>query len=169
MTRSTPQVKKEQLIADLSSARQEVLGAAMALHGDERDTPFLGTWSAHDIVAHLVGWDWANLEAIEAIRAGRLPAFYEHHDRDWGTFNASLVAKHRQPAIDDTVAQARASHRALLEAVEAVPAQDLGRDYGVRSPGKRRVTIAMLLAVEARDERKHAGQILEFEQRGQVR
>jgi hypothetical protein len=38
----------------------------------------------------------------------------------------------------------------------------LSRDYGVRSARNRRVTIAMLLDVEARDERKHAGQIREF-------
>jgi len=31
--------------------------------------------NAHGIAAHVVGWDYANLEAIEVIRSGRLPAF----------------------------------------------------------------------------------------------
>ena len=157
-----PEAKKQQLIADLTGARHEVLAAATALPPEEQDTPFLGTWSAHDIVAHLIGWDYANLEAIEAIRAGRLPAFYDHHDRDWRTFNAGLVAQHRQETLEATVALAQASHRALLAALAALPAEDVSRDYGVRSSGRRRVTVAMLLGVEARDEHKHAAQIQEF-------
>jgi hypothetical protein len=158
----TPEAKKEQLLAELAGARQEVLGAAMALSPEEQDTPFLGTWSAHDIVAHLVGWDHANQEAIEAIRGGRLPAFYERYDRDWRTFNAGLVEQHKQKALEETISLAQVSHQALLTALAALPAGDVGRDYGVRSAGRRRVTIAMLLEVEARDERKHAGQIREF-------
>jgi hypothetical protein len=159
---STPEAKKQQLIADLVGARDEVLAAAMALRGEEQDAPFLGTWSAHDIVAHLVGWDYANLEAVEAIRAARLPAFYDHYDHDWRTFNAELVMKHKQQTLAETAASAHESRQALLAALAALPAADLSRDYGVRSAGKRRVTIAMLLSVEARDERKHAEQIRAF-------
>lgn len=160
--KSTLETKKQQLAADLTGARREVIAAAMALRCEQQDVPFLGTWSAHDIVAHLVGWDYANLEALEAIRAGRLPAFYGHYDRDWRTFNAGLVAQHKQKAFEETVALAQASHQALLGALTALPAEDVSRDYGVRSPGKRRVTITMLLSAEARDERKHAEQIREF-------
>lgn len=164
---STAESKKEQIIADLTAARQEVLAAVRALPSEAQDIPFLGTWSAHDIVAHLVGWDHANGEAMAAIRAGRLPAFYDHYDPDWRTFNAGLVAQHKQGTPEETVALARASHEALLAALDAIPAEDVGRDYGVRSAGRRRVTIAMLLTVEARDERKHAGQIREFAAQGE--
>jgi hypothetical protein len=158
----TREAKKEQLVADLTEARQEVLAAATALRGEEQDTPFLGIWSAHDIVAHLIGWDYANREAIEALRAGRLPAFYSHYDKDWRTFNAGLVEQHKQATLEETAALAHASHQALLAALSAVPAEDVSRDLGVRSTRGRRVTIALLLEVEARDERKHAEQIREF-------
>jgi hypothetical protein len=158
----TVETKKQQLLSGLSGARQEVLAAAMNLPRTEQDTPFLGTWSAHDVVAHLVGWDHANREAVEAIRGGRLPAFYARYDRDWRTFNAELVARHKQATLEETVALAQASHAELLATLDAVPAAELIRDYGVRSPGNRRVTIPMLLDVEARDERKHAEQIREF-------
>jgi hypothetical protein len=164
--KNTPEGKKQQLITDLAAARQEVLEAAMGLRPEAQDAVFLGTWSAHDIVAHLVGWDYANQEAIEAIRAGRLPAFYAHYDRDWRTFNARLVAEHKLETLEETVALAQSSHEALLATLAAVPAEDVGRDYGVRSSSRRRVTIAMLLTVEARDEQKHAGQIREFAARG---
>jgi len=165
--KSTHEAKKQQLIEALTEAREEVLAAARELPAQERDTPFLGTWSTHDIVAHLVGWDHANREAIGAIRAGQLPAFYDHYDRDWRTFNAGLLAEYKQGTLEETVALARASHQALLAALAAVPAKDVSHDYGVRSSGRRRVTIAMLLTVEARDEHKHAGQIREFAARGE--
>ena len=160
--KSTPEATKTHLLADLTASRGEVLDAVRALATADRDRPFLGAWSAHDIVAHLIGWDCANLEAIEAIRVGSLPAFYAAYDPDWRTYNAGLVAQHKQAALAETLAAARASHQALLERLAALPAEEIGRDYGVRSSSGRRVTVAMLLTVEARDERKHASQIMAF-------
>jgi hypothetical protein len=160
--RSTPETRKQQLIADLTAARAAVLEAALALPPVAQEVPFLGVWSAHDIIAHLIGWDYANLEGIETICGGRLPAFYAAYDPDWRTFNAGLVARHKRATLDQTVADARASQRALIEALEALPADELTRDYGVRSTRGRRVTIAMLLTIEARDECKHASQIRAF-------
>ncbi len=160
--RSVPEVKKKQLLADLTAARGEVTDAVAALADEDHDVPFLAVWSAHDIVAHLVGWDGANLEAIEAIQAGRLPACYAAYDPDWRTFNAGLVVRHKQATLAQTLAAAQASHQALLDRLAALPAEEIGRDYAVRSPRGRRVTIAMLLGVEASDERKHASQIRAF-------
>jgi hypothetical protein len=160
--KSTPESRKQQLIADLVAARREVLGAAMALRGADRDARFLGTWSAHDIVAHLVGWDDANREAIDAVRSRRLPAVYAHYDHDWRTFNAGLVEQHKRATLEETVALAETSHEALLATLVGLSAADVSRDYGVRSPGRRRVTIAMLIAAEAQDENRHAQQIREF-------
>ena len=159
--RNSPEAKKTQTVADLAAARAEVIGAIAALAPEDRDTVFLGAWSAHDIAAHLIGWDHANLEAVEAILAGRLPAFYQHYDTDWRSFNAGLVAQHKQSTAAETLAAAMTSHQALLDRLAALPAADLSRDTGVRSPRGRRVTVAMLLAAEAGDERRHAAQISE--------
>ncbi len=160
--KTTPEARKVQLIAGLIAARNEIIAAIAARAPEDRDAVFLGAWSAHDIAAHLIGWDAANLEAVDAILAGRLPAFYQHYDADWRTFNAGLVAQHKRAAPDETLAAAQASHRALLDRLAALPAADVSRDTGVRSPRGRRVTIAMLLAAEAGDERKHAAQIRAF-------
>lgn len=160
--RQTAQAKKERLLADLVDARRAVLEAVAAFPPAAHDAVFLGEWSVHDVVGHLAGWDHANLEGVEAIRAGRLPAFYAHYDKDWRTFNASLVAHYKRSTLAETIALAEASQAALIAAVEAVPASELVADHGVRSPGGRRVTIAMILTVEANDERKHAQQIRAF-------
>lgn len=160
--KSTLETKSQELIADLVAARSKVLEAALALPPAAQDEAFLGVWSAHDIVAHLIGWDHANLEAVEAIRVGRLPAFYAAYDPDWRTFNAGLVMRHKCPTLELTALDAHESHRTLVEVLEALTSGDLNRDYGIRSARGRRVTIAMLLSAEAQDEHKHAGQIIAF-------
>ena len=155
-------ISTQQLIADLTAARSAVIEAALALPPASQEVAFLGVWSAHDIVAHLIGWDHANREALAEIRSGRLPAFYTAYDTDWRSFNAGLVARHKQATLAGTASAARTSHRELIGALEAIPPAEIARDFGVRSPRGRRVTIAMLLAVEARDEQKHAEQIRAF-------
>ena len=160
--KQTAQTKKEQLIAEAFAARRELLDVASVLSEAEEDTVVLGHWTVKDVLAHLVGWDHANLEGIEAILAGRLPAFYAHYDPDWRTFNASLVINYRRDSLAEGIIAAEESHRELLGAAQAVPAAEFGQDHGVRSPKGRRVTIAMLLIAEASDERKHALQIKDF-------
>ena len=50
----------------------------------------------------------------------------------------------------------------------ALPADELIRDHGVRSPRGRKVTVAMLLSAEAGDERKHGEQIGAFAMQFQI-
>lgn len=160
-------LRNQQLIVDLIQARSEVIQAAAALPLVAQDVPFLGIWSAHDIMAHLVGWDHAYVEAIEAIRSGRLPTFYAAYDDDWRTFNAGLVKRYKLPTLEQTAAAAQASHSALVSVLESLSPADLSRDFGVRSARHRRITIAMLLGVEVQDERTHSAQIRAFAASGQ--
>lgn len=162
MPKISDETKQQSLIASLVGARSQVLTAASVLLPVNADLTFLGVWSLHDIIAHLVGWDYANLTAIAAIRSGRLPDFYSAFDTDWHTFNALLVRRHKQATLHETLVCAAASHQALIQALLALPADDLTRDFGVRSPRGRRVTIGMLLQAEASDEHKHAEQIKAF-------
>ena len=67
--KQTAQTKKEQLIAEAIATRRELLDVALALPEAEQDTVFLGQWTVKDVLAHLAGWDNANLEGIEAILA----------------------------------------------------------------------------------------------------
>lgn len=160
--RITPETRKQRLVQEFTETRSSILEAALALPPAAQDAVFLGVWSAHDIVAHLAGWDYANLQAIEEILAGRLPAFYAAYDSDWRSFNAELVKRHKQPFLPATVAAAQASHWALLDRLAGLSAEDMYRNVGVRSPRGRRVTIAMLITADVSDGRKHADQIRSF-------
>ena len=159
--RARDQAKKEEIISGLAEIRKEILDAASALPPDKQDEVFLGVWSVKDLLAHLVGWDYANAESIQAILAGRLPAFYEHYDRDWKTFNAQLIARHKKDDFAEFLASVENSHRALLELLETVPAEDVSRDTGVRFRGYK-VTIDRTLEAEIKDEKVHHAQIEEF-------
>jgi hypothetical protein len=114
-----------------------------------------------DLLAHLVGWDFANLEAGQAILAGKMPAFYSHHDQDWQTFNARLVAEHKEDDFEPLLASLEESHQELVDFLETVPAEEFDRDRGLRFK-RYKVTIARLLQAEAEDEAEHYAQIKEF-------
>jgi len=155
------EAKKEQVIAELIEARRGILDAAATPLAEQQDEIFLGVWSVKDLLAHLVGWDLANLAAAGEVLAGQLPAFYAHHDRDWQTYNARLVAQHKKADWGEMVAAVEGSLRELVAYVRTIPAEELDRDRGVRYK-RYKVTIARLLQAEAGDERRHAAQIREY-------
>jgi hypothetical protein len=78
------------------------------------------------------------------------------------SFNAKLVTQHKRPTLDETLSAAQASHRDLLRALDALPADEMIRDHGVRSPRGRKVTVEMLLRAETGDEHKHGEQTRAF-------
>jgi hypothetical protein len=155
------QAKKDQVISERIEARRRILEAASSLPPAQQDEVFLGAWSIMDLLAHLVGWDFANLEAAQTILAGKVPAFYAHHDRDWKTFNARLVAEHKKDNLTLLLASMEDSHQMLIDFLETIPADEFDRDRGVRFRGYK-VTIARLLQAEAKDEAEHYTQIKEF-------
>jgi len=155
------QVKKEQVIARLGEVRRKIVAVAASLPPNKQNEIFLGVWSVKDLLAHLVGWDFANLAMAQEILAGKLPGFYAYYDHDWRTYNAQLVARYRVDDVADLLSSVQASHEQLIEFLQTVPAGEFGRDKGLRFKGYR-VTIAGELEAEIRDEEKHYRQLKEF-------
>lgn len=155
------QVKKEWIISELQRVRSKLLTDVAALSRKERDTVFLGIWSVRDLLAHLAGWDFANLDAAKSIRAGKLPSFYEHRDRDWQTYNAMLVKKYGRNTFRELLATLKESQKKLIAYLQTIPPEDFNRDFGVRFRGYR-VTIQRLLQADVKDVRTHHQQIVDF-------
>ena len=155
------QFKNEQVISELQKARSHILTEAIALSAKDRDTVFLGIWSIKDLLAHLAGWDYTNMEAASYVLAGKLPPFYAHHDRDWAKYNAMLVAKYKRDNIEELIGLVKDSQRELLEYIQTVPLSAFNKDFGVRFRGYK-VTIQKLLEAEIKDEQVHCQQILDF-------
>jgi len=139
------QAKKEQIISELQKARSEILTEVTALSPKERSTVFLGVWSVKDILAHLVGWDFANMQAVHSVLEGKLPPFYEYHDHDWQTYNALLVERYKKGSFKELLVSVRDSHIKLVE---------LFRRY--------KVTVQRLLEADIKDVRTHHQQIVDF-------
>ena len=152
---------KDATLNGLRDARKSILNAVAALSEEERESVFLGSWPVMDLLAHLVGWDLANLEGIKAVLAGRVPEFYAHHDRDWQTFNAALVANYRANSTAELVALARDSQRQLIDFAATVPPESFNKDFGVRFRGYK-VTVRRLLEAETKDEQAHYRQMIDF-------
>jgi len=155
------QKKKDELIADLIRTRQMILTIASSLPTNQQDQVFLGIWSVKHLLAHVTGWDVTNFEAIQAVRKGKLPAFYAFVDHDWKTYNAMLVSKYKKDDFKELISSVQTSHRKLIDLLETIPAEEYERDTSVRFKGCK-VTIARLLQAEIKDMKVHYDQIVAF-------
>jgi len=154
-------IKKEQIISELQRDRSELLTEVAALSRKERDTVFLGIWSVKDMLAHLAGWDYTNIDAVKSVVTGKLPSFYEHKDRDWQTYNAMLVKKYRRNTYRELRATLKGSQQKLVDYLQTIPPKYFNRDFGVRFRGYK-VTIQRLLEADVKDAQIHHQQIIDF-------
>ena len=155
------QAKKEWIISEVQRVRYELLTEVAALSRKERDTVFLGIWSVRDLLAHLAGWDYANLDAAKSVLAGKLPTFYEHKDRDWQTYNAMLVRKYRRNSFRELHATLKKSQKELVDYLQTIPPEYFNKDFGIRFRGYK-VTIQRLLEADVKDVQVHHQQIVDF-------
>lgn len=152
---------KDALIEAMIDARSSLLAIVSTLPVEQLDAPCIGTWCAKDLLAHLVGWDITNLQAVREILAGQRPGFLRHYDKDWQTYNAQLVATYRIEPFKALLAEVHDSHSQLVMFLRSLPTQVIVKGKSPSGQG-RTVTIRNLLAAEADDERKHAAQLEAF-------
>ena len=154
-------LRKERVLADLIQTRHSILAEAASLSGEQHNQVFLGLWSIKDLLAHLIGWDLTNLHAVRSVLNGKVPDFYKHHDRDWQSYNAILVRKHKKDSCKELLAEARESQGQLLEFLNTIPPENFNKDFGVRFRGYK-VTVQRLLEAEMKDEKIHLQQIIDY-------
>ncbi len=154
----TPAEQKQMIIDDLAAARNTLLAVVRDLPPDSQDTPCIGTWTVKDLVAHLVGWDFTNLQAIKEILTGQRPSFFQYHDTDWRSYNAQLVETYRIEPLEALLESAAASHQQLVAFLQGLPPAVVLEGKSPKEQG-RVITIRRLLNAEAQDERKHRDQV----------
>lgn len=154
-------LRKDDILTALVETRQNILVEAASLREEQQDQVFLGIWSVKDLLAHLIGWDHTNLAAVESVLKERLPDFYQYHDRDWQTYNAMLVKRHKKDSFQELLAEARESQGQLLAFLNTIPPENFNKDFGVRVRGYK-VTVQRLLEAEQKDEQIHLRQITGF-------
>jgi len=149
------------LVNAFEGTREALLREADAIPPELRTTPFVGHWNLMDLLAHLVGWDYTNIEAIEQLGAGLTPTFYSHYDPGWAAYNQQLIDRY---GGDDWQALRDAlvlSQGAVVAKLRLLPATEMAREH--RDPGRRRpMTVAGILRAAIRDEREHLVQVRAF-------
>ena len=126
-----------------------------------RETPFVGHWNLMDVLAHLLGWDYTNVNAIEELKAGTTPAFYRHYDPGWAAYNQQLIDRYGAKDWEALRASLLQSQDAVVAMLRLLTAQELTAELS--EPGWRRpVSIAGILRAAISDEREHLAQIRAF-------
>lgn len=67
--RLAPDVRKAQLLDGLEQARNALLAELSLLLPEKRPEVFLSTWSAQDVLAHVIAWDFTNIQVAKDILA----------------------------------------------------------------------------------------------------
>jgi hypothetical protein len=153
--------KKVKLLDELRRVRRDILSEAQRIPPQAKDAVLVGEWSILDLLAHLVGWDFANKQASMEILNGQVPSFYSSQDKGWASFNAELVTKHKQDSIEKMIDITETSHKELIDYLESLQPEEIFKDQGVRK-GSYKVIISRLMEVEKKDEIEHLGQITHF-------
>lgn len=153
--------RKAEMIEALVSARQSILSAVDLMTPEQYEQPCIGVWCVKDLLAHLIGWDETNLQAVQQILAGERPQFFQYYDKDWQSYNAALISQRRCDPIEALRLSADQSHHRLVTFLHSLTASQVLA--GKSSPQNGRpVSIQMLLRAEAKDEQVHAGQVRAF-------
>jgi hypothetical protein len=150
------------LIHAFVETRVSLVGAARSVPESQRTQPFVGKWNLLDLLAHLIGWDYTNISAIDDLRAKTLPAFYSRFDAGWARENDLLVSRYGTGDWDELMENLARSQEAVVAKLESLTEDELS------APGpvwrRRPITIAGIVRAAIRDERQHLQQIREFVQ-----
>ena len=153
--------KKSLLIENLRSVRQNVLTLACRADQETAEEVFLGSWSILDILAHLEGWDYTNIEASKQILRGEVPDFYSQYNKDWSYFNSQLVSKFKVSSLSKMVDNVRKSHNTFVDYLSTLTPEEIFHDQGVRRE-RYKVIISRLLDAEIKDNIEHSEQIEKY-------
>lgn len=163
MPDSPPQGLRAQVDAVLEAnraARAELLAAMDALTAEQRREVWFGTWSLHEIVAHIAAWQEGYAIGLEQIRAGgrpEIPGFDRTIDDAEATdrFNAAAAERARGESWETLMGSLRAAREHHEQAVEALSDS---LDPERFTPGRA----ARRLAEAANHDREHIHAILEW-------
>jgi hypothetical protein len=144
------------LLAEFDRVRGELAAAVASVPAELRDVAFVGVWDVRDVIAHTVGWDYTNIEALPDFRAGRLPAFFARYDADWAAVNADLVVRYRLEDWDALLASLRDSQHAFTDTMRVLSDAELDTPA---SWGERRISLRGMMRAVSRDESAHVEQV----------
>lgn len=149
-----PSHDKLPLVDLLAVTRQDTLAALKEVDLDQIMHPESG-WRVRDVVAHLIAWDIAAVQALQHLQSGTVDAIPDYSDMD--SYNAREVAKRKDRPVDDLFAEWAALHEEFKAVVENMPDDLMGTRF--RFPWGAHGTGYYLVEVMAGHEQHHCEEI----------
>jgi uncharacterized protein (TIGR03083 family) len=152
---------RQELLADLASARAELLSAIEGLSEQEMVRPgVVGEWSVKDTLAHIAAWDEEFRAVIHAFVTQEDPVFgYTiSGKRGFAKWNARQVEKRRDLSVAQILAELEEARQELVELVQGLTEEQLNRQ--AVPPWRSPKTVRRNLQILDEHDREHAGQII---------
>jgi hypothetical protein len=140
---------RDELLRDADTEYAGLTDALAGLHDGEMSRPWLGSWGAREIVAHIIGWHREMVPALERLGRGE-PSYAAGAYDDYDGWNARFVETRGGLTADALRRELEASHRELITVASKLPSE-LFADGGP-APG-------VLAGVTTDHYREHAAQI----------
>jgi len=90
------------------------------------------SWTARDIVAHLIGWNLYILQGSRQILRGELPFYDIDPGADYSNINAELISKYSDTDRSVLLKKLADSSSELIAFLRTIDPIDWDRDFGVR-------------------------------------
>lgn len=112
-------------------------------------------------MAHLIGWDYTNLRAVQVRLAGKYPSFFPGVRSQLAKLQPVAGRQYRKDSWPELLQVAAESHHQFVSFLQALTAEEVVNGKARKETG-RSVTIRNLLRCEASDEERHSEQVSNF-------
>src|SRR5262245_57081766 len=112
---------KQELLGRAAEEDRAFQAAIAGLNEEQLTTPWLGTWSVKDIVAHIVGWHGEMRPALERMARGERPIPPGVSYEDVDAWNARFAAAARDKQVNAVLLAFDESHEDFITAAATVP------------------------------------------------
>jgi hypothetical protein len=116
-------------------------------------------WAPRDVTAHLIGWNRATLEGVDAIRRGELPASLVDPGEDFSKINASFVAQYDSTDAQQLLRELELSFQELARHCYTLDLADWTTDFGVLLDGGASLTVDKWVGALSEDFYNHRREI----------
>jgi len=112
---------REQILAEMATARDNLIAAVEGLSDEHMTRPVVGEWSAKDLMAHVACWEEVLLPDIQRLARGDAPALAAFDIKKVDEWNEKLMSLRRHFSLEQARRELEFRREQLLDAVAKLP------------------------------------------------
>ena len=160
---------KQEYRARFKDARDRFIAEVESMSEAELEEPVVDQFSAKDLMAHILEWDYSAMYNSRLFLAGEEPDLTPDYDND--LFNGVAVSIWRDKPGSVVLAQLKKSTQEVMDYIDSLTEKELFRDRGVRfidDTGVKWVVNPSWFLGETEHDIGHAEQIADWKTRRAV-